>query len=120
MFCVSCGKELPDDANFCLKCGKPLRGGTQAGQEKAEQWEVCQIETKLVKKPGFFAAGKSVYYADAVGPKGTYVAGQSPEDEGTTDKGLDILVNQLVQEGWEYVGTYAFANWTKKFRRRVQ
>jgi len=24
MFCISCGKELPDTASFCLHCGKPL------------------------------------------------------------------------------------------------
>lgn len=23
MFCPSCGKELPDDSQFCVKCGKP-------------------------------------------------------------------------------------------------
>lgn len=24
MFCAKCGKELPDDAQFCIKCGHPL------------------------------------------------------------------------------------------------
>ena len=24
MFCLSCGKELPQDAQFCLSCGKPV------------------------------------------------------------------------------------------------
>lgn len=26
MFCVNCGKELPDDSKFCSGCGKALRG----------------------------------------------------------------------------------------------
>ena len=25
IYCMQCGKELLEDANFCLKCGKPLR-----------------------------------------------------------------------------------------------
>ncbi|WP_406546684.1 zinc-ribbon domain-containing protein, partial [Succinimonas sp.] len=25
MFCVKCGIPLPDDANFCFKCGCDLR-----------------------------------------------------------------------------------------------
>lgn len=24
MFCKYCGQELPEEANFCLKCGRPL------------------------------------------------------------------------------------------------
>lgn len=26
MFCANCGKELPDDSQFCLKCGHALTG----------------------------------------------------------------------------------------------
>ena len=29
MFCKSCGANLPDDANFCMKCGVGLRGTVQ-------------------------------------------------------------------------------------------
>jgi len=25
IYCMHCGKELPADANFCLKCGNPLK-----------------------------------------------------------------------------------------------
>ncbi|MFZ4656618.1 MAG: zinc-ribbon domain-containing protein [Caldilineaceae bacterium] len=25
MFCSNCGTQLPNDANFCLKCGQRLR-----------------------------------------------------------------------------------------------
>lgn len=27
MYCKKCGQQLPDDANFCLKCGTPQRAG---------------------------------------------------------------------------------------------
>ena len=39
MFCVKCGTELPDDANFCLKCGKVLKATVQAEPERQIQWE---------------------------------------------------------------------------------
>src|SRR5947209_4402220 len=35
MFCVNCGKELPDDANFCLACGKPQRSTLQQAVSSA-------------------------------------------------------------------------------------
>lgn len=31
MFCVNCGTELPDDANFCLKCGKSQKEKVDQG-----------------------------------------------------------------------------------------
>ncbi len=38
MFCVNCGNELPDDANFCLKCGKPQQAsGSVVSQEQPIQ-----------------------------------------------------------------------------------
>lgn len=27
MFCMKCGKQLPDDAQFCFACGTPIRAG---------------------------------------------------------------------------------------------
>lgn len=26
MFCNNCGKEMPNDANVCPNCGKPVEG----------------------------------------------------------------------------------------------
>lgn len=30
MYCAKCGQQLPDDANFCLKCGAPQKAGVSA------------------------------------------------------------------------------------------
>lgn len=30
IYCIHCGTELPDSAQFCLTCGKPPRGDTSA------------------------------------------------------------------------------------------
>ena len=31
VFCSNCGEKLPDDANFCTKCGFKTRHGAEAG-----------------------------------------------------------------------------------------
>jgi ankyrin repeat protein len=42
LFCSACGTQLPDEAVFCFKCGKPL--GTPA---PLSQWELKKLEEKL-------------------------------------------------------------------------
>ena len=31
VFCSNCGEKLPDDANFCTKCGSRTKHGVEAG-----------------------------------------------------------------------------------------
>ena len=33
MFCMKCGQQLPDDANFCFHCGAPVGNKPAAGQQ---------------------------------------------------------------------------------------
>ena len=35
MFCMNCGKELPDDARFCLQCGRPQTADAGPGANAA-------------------------------------------------------------------------------------
>lgn len=44
MFCSNCGINLPDDANFCMKCGKPQKPDLQ------EQAEMCEIRLNYEDK----------------------------------------------------------------------
>ena len=40
-FCSRCGKELPEEANFCLKCGvKTVKGDTTGAQDPWEDLKV--------------------------------------------------------------------------------
>jgi hypothetical protein len=143
MFCMNCGKELPDDANFCLKCGKPQRAGAQAVQEKPDQWETCEIVLSEVEKGGWSNIGSFNYCAQAIGPEGTYTAGgtdairaeQPPNpfhlpfesDKQVYRKQkemIDTLVAQLIKDGWIIVETpsptpMAWSWWSYKFRRKV-
>ena len=126
MFCKSCGKDLPDDANFCLRCGRPMRSEAHASipaiQVVSPQWETCEIKDRLVQKPGWNTNAICIYYAEASGPTGIYEVAQSPPYEaGRPDAqtSLDVLINQLMSEGWEYGGSYAAVCWAKTFRRLV-
>jgi ribosomal protein L40E len=58
VFCVSCGIQLPDDANYCLKCGRPqkdgLRNPTQPKVEYREElldWAKTPVFYDSNKKP---------------------------------------------------------------------
>jgi hypothetical protein len=44
IYCVSCGKELPDDANFCLKCGRDLRSNISQEANKKDDGALLKIE----------------------------------------------------------------------------
>src|SRR5437868_5322663 len=46
MYCMNCGKELPDDANFCLRCGKPTANKPSSEQTVTPQSTVIN-NTKL-------------------------------------------------------------------------
>ncbi len=40
MFCCSCGTELPDHAQYCLRCGAPVTGASRAvlhGKRRADK-----------------------------------------------------------------------------------
>ena len=76
MFCMNCGKELPDDANFCLKCGKPQNASALAEVEEPV-WETCEIVWNYKKKGGMLSNDKLMFWAKAIGPKGEYNAGES-------------------------------------------
>jgi len=39
MFCSQCGEELPETANFCLKCGVMTRQGIEADVPSPWKWD---------------------------------------------------------------------------------
>jgi hypothetical protein len=49
MFCVKCGTKLPDDANFCLKCGKSQNStsDTSARLPIQAKWEYKELVIPL-------------------------------------------------------------------------
>ena len=123
MFCSNCGTELPTDAAFCWKCGKPTKPGTRAEEPKGETCEIVYEEIYHVWYP------EHKFWAQAIGANGRYSAGEIVfknnswnvlSDDRKTVAALDSLINKLVQEGWESTGDRG-RNWfNHRFRRRVK
>ncbi len=133
IYCMQCGKELPDDANFCLKCGKPIGNAVKPAPQSEQQWEYCEI---VCEHSGFFG-GKSYFLAKAIGAKGVYEAGRSTTPFGIYPSGpdggyspagtggkyqsaLDEVLAALSAKGWQPVGRDTEYWWKYKFRRLVK
>ncbi|HBY93341.1 MAG TPA: hypothetical protein DEP84_05135 [Chloroflexi bacterium] len=126
VYCVSCGTQLPDEANFCWKCGKPQKQGVQTEKPK---WETCEIVIQRPKE-GFYTS-KYQFWASAIGLQGNYNAGESPifkavsvhypsSDEHKPLNAHRSLIKKLVEEGWEPTGNRGSAWFNEKFRRQIK
>ena len=130
IFCMNCGHELPDDANFCFKCGKPLKSTIQSAQPDA-RWEYCEIVCKV----GGFSGLKSYFVAQGTGSHGLYIAARSTKTfygidntggdypdthawggEKKAKAALDEMISLLSADGWELTGEKG-EWWEYKYRR---
>ncbi len=131
MFCLSCGTQLPEDANYCLKCGKPQKSNVQSVTHSNQiQWETCEIQ--WVSESDFFNT-KGYFEAKAIGPNGVYGAAKTgafkvkksivgvplPYDANGKET-YERLVAHLVQEGWEPIGIKGPDWFSDKFRRHTK
>lgn len=113
-------------------------GGVRKRRSAPSRFELCQIQWSLVQKKAF--SGKSYrFWADAIGPKGLYKAGESPVFVGnTTGKktspnsypqyyvtrtaqavaAFDALAADLWHDGWQPSGVGRFWH-DVRFRRVV-
>jgi len=124
MFCEKCGTEVPDDANFCHKCGASIAG--ERATEEA-RYEICQIEYETRGLAGM----DFKLWASAIGPNGTYTAAKTTWKDGLfhlycPDGGCrrclrarDRLVQELVDDGWQPVEERGKNWWQLRFRRKV-
>lgn len=51
MFCTNCGKEIPNESQFCKYCGNKIRKNEKSEQiEKIEKTEIITENTNLTEK----------------------------------------------------------------------
>jgi len=129
MFCSNCATQLPDEADFCWKCGKPQK---QAAEEP--KWETCEVKLAADQKGRMnWWNGSSRYrwqfWAEAIGLKGRYNAGESEYLTALDDevgpqnpkvvKLMDSVIDKLLKDGWEPLprGEKWFSY---RFRRRAK
>ena len=127
MYCQHCGSQLPDQAQYCPKCGKAQNSAHAVAStpESPAQYEYCEIvyESKI----SFFM--KSRLWAKATGPKGVYTAAceekwrtglpTDPAARRGTQAACDQMIMQLQAEGWELLPLKGPGFWSYKFQRRV-
>ena len=110
--CTNCGLELRETDKFCAECGTPV-GGVQIPSPQPVQHETCQIEYEYLRSNFWGDEYHLRFFADAVGPRGTYVAGRSaqfrsaysaPARDPDLEPVLNDLIRNLTSEGWESLG----------------
>lgn len=136
LFCNNCGKELPNQANFCWNCGKPQKQGLQADEPK---WETCEITFDWLGGSGRdFLFRRGFFVAKAMGPNGVYEVARIQAQKGvdsveveasemhpipnpkkSTRETFEVLISQLMKDSWEPTGR-GHLWFAQQFRRRVK
>ena len=104
MFCINCGTEISDKANFCLKCGIPQKPDIEPFEKK---YETCQIVWTENKDGGLLGGNPEIYFwAQADGPEGKYNVLEAdtitacipsrPDYPGTNDDNARTAVELLI------------------------
>ncbi|MBU1683783.1 hypothetical protein KJ742_07640 [Patescibacteria group bacterium] len=131
--CEGCGGSFDENFKFCPYCGRakpaltPLEVNLNISLK--DVWETCRIYMAIWD--GAVSYIEYQFYAEAIGPNGKYIEGESPTfrkflmDQATADKGYiasepahRFLVNQLISDGWEAIPSGG-QWWETQFRRRV-
>ena len=64
VFCSNCGEKLPEDANFCTKCGFRTRQGVEAGvSAPIEDWREAFSKMGVEMEKAFQTAAKEIQKA---------------------------------------------------------
>lgn len=100
MFCSNCGTQLPDDANFCLKCGQPQKQ-SQRESTATKQFDVCTImlHIGLIKlRWEAWQDKKKLAQSDEFSELSLDIVSRRRQ------KNMD-LVSKFLVDGWEVIAT---------------
>ena len=105
MFCSSCGTELPDDASFCLKCGRPQKQSATRSSPTTE-YEFCTLQIVAAGwndlKWEVWARNSKIAQSNKFRVDRGLLRG--PDVEIARQKNLE-LVSQLISQGWKVFTT---------------
>jgi len=137
IYCSQCGEDHPGAANFCMKCGAPLKESFQPSGRPEPQWEYCEIVFDELQAGGITRREIIKFWAQAIGAQGEYNAGEGPEvyadksgwrrvtkcvgqDRANYMPALNALIGQLSGHGWEPLSNRGSCWFSYKFRRQVR
>jgi hypothetical protein len=100
MYCSKCGTQLPDEANFCWKCGQPQK---QAASGPV-QYEVCTIKLS----GGILTLRWEAWIGRTRIAQGDAFPQFTGDPRGLTQQKNAELVSQLLSQGWEVLTTDKF------------
>jgi len=131
MRCRHCAAEIPEDSDFCSRCGKAVREGSDPSAGDAT-WEYCQIERRGFSRWDRGGLNQRIWFsAEALGPQGAYSAGESQRlhynrlqavverVRGDEETILSSMVQRLTNEGWEPLNERGQEWYQLRLRRRV-
>ena len=93
MYCMECGKALPDDANFCLRCGTPQGARESSVSTAPRHKEVSILINVKVDARGWYPGGGIVL---------------KPEFEKLIDQIIVTAVQEFATDGWRPDHGYTF------------
>ena len=118
--CTSCGHEVREGEKFCAECGTPT--GTTSQSEWSE-WETCDLGEG--GEDNWLWGTRYYCFATVTGPNGVYVIAKSQQlsnsDHTHNANVQNGMLQKLMKDGWELVGTVQEYNGDHyRLRRRVK
>jgi hypothetical protein len=110
MYCSACGQILPDDANYCAKCGASQRPNAS----DRGSLELCEVQYHIDKFSMFGSGQVCRLEAIAIGRNGTYSVGKRifklstpcyPEENKRFRADLEELMKEVLSQGWRPIGS---------------
>jgi uncharacterized membrane protein YvbJ len=106
MYCQNCGKQLPNDAKFCLNCGKPQNHENRVAPSK-NNYEYCTLNRKSNILEQWWEALKGKQIIGSSSRKsGNLIQVFNPlgGNLNNIDREINLeLVSKLSSQGWEIV-----------------
>lgn len=93
MNCPNCGTQLPDEASFCWKCGRPI------AMLSPEDYEFCKLQYRNVLYTGI-AYWRATVKNDQIAQSEVHTPARSKEDPRKRNSNIEVVA-KLQADGWD-------------------